>query len=313
MTMLAVVPLSDHPLFLWQMVVHWAWQEEVGLPTRYLVYTDRNGERSPQLAAILDMMKDRKTIATATVFPDWRVNPQYHPAMKPGLIGKWLTTEPAFVDRPVLLLDPDALPLPQFARAAETFHPTATRWFGTDTDHYTGPTYLKAKGEDLWVRLCALVGVNPEMAATIPGCGAQWVFTGQHGALWSEIAALSEKAYLMLVGHRSDVQTWCAEMYITQLVLAREGIESERCESMQMVWAGDHRDGWTKAGFYHNAGVVEPGTGHFHKGSWADKAPFYDPHDYVASDSASFRYVDAIRHAEKTFPNLCDILTQQNG
>lgn len=302
---LALVPLPDHKFYLWQMLVHWTWMRDEGYPTQYLVYCGRSGP-SPELASLMAGMG-----AHVAVWNDWRLNPQYNAAMKPGLVGRWLEAHPEDVDRPLLLLDPDALPLRPFVRAIERgeLEPTADRWFGTDTDSYTGPGYLKSKGEDLWLSLCALVGVDPDLAALRPGRGSQWLFTGWPGGLWLEIAELSERAYPLLTGHRSDVQVWCAEMYVTQLVLARERIEAESRARMRMVWAGGARADWSKAGFFHNAGVTDPAAGHFHKGSFSERAPFFETLDGVSEGSASARYVEIIRAAEADFPDLCRLFT----
>lgn len=296
----ALVPLPDHKFYLWQMLVHWAWMREREYPAQYLLYCGATGP-SRELVELMRGMG-----AKIAVWNDWRINPQYNPSMKPGLAGQWLKAHPEDREIPLLLCDPDALPLPRFATAG--LEPAPGRWFGSDTDSYTGPNYLKSKGEDLWVQLCELVGVDPAKAAATRGRGSQWLFVGPPEGLWEEIAELSEKAYSMLVGHSSDVQAWCAEMYVTQLVLARENIETEARATMRMTWAGDPKSQLTKAGFYHNAGVTDPKTGHFYKGGWTAKAPFFAPLDDVRSDSASTKYVEAIREAEKAFPELCAML-----
>lgn len=308
----ALIPLPDHPYYLWQTVVHWAHMRAQDWPAHYLVYTGRAGP-SDRLRQIMDTSGGEG--ARFTVWNDWRHQSRtgYNPAMKPGLVGQWLTAHPEQVGEPLLLTDPDALPLPRFRQAitGEGLAPTTDRWWGTDTDAYTGPAYLKSKGEDLWQSLCALAGVDPDQAAEHDGAGSQWLFTGLPGKVWLEIADLAEDAHHILTRHPSDVQVWCAEMYVTQLVLAREGISPQAAPAMRMVWAGDDAGSLDGAGWFHDAGVTAPGEGHFYKGQWRNRAPFFVEDHGVTEQSASILYVEAIRLAEQLWPDLCRRL--QNG
>lgn len=301
----ALVTAADHRYYLWQVVVHWVHMRHAGWPARYLVYC--GDTRSKLLDAVMETLGADG--ARFTVWNDWRRRGRrtYNPAMKPGLVGRWLEAHPDERDSPYLLLDPDAIPLSRLRRTIEGdgLRPSPARWFGTDTDSYTGPGYLKSKGEDLWVALCDLVGVDPEQAEGMPGTGSQWLFTGMAGERWLEIAELSEDAYPILQAHKSDVQVWCAEMYVTQLMLVREGIEPAARAPMRMVWGNGAREDWSQAGFYHNAGVVEPGTGHFFKGRFRDRGPFFVEDMQVDDGSASSRYVELIRAAETLWPKLC--------
>lgn len=298
---LALVTVPDHPFYLWQALAHHVWMREHEFPTRYLFYCGRGGP-SRQLSAFM-----AGAGARVTVWNDWRTNPQYNPSMKPGLVGRFLEANPDVAGAPLVVMDPDAIPLPGFISRAPHMQPTPTRWFGTDTDSYTGPAYLKSKGEDLWVELCKLVGVDPDHAGQFLGRGSQWLFRAGDGGLWLEIQRLSEQAYPVLTGHRSDVQVWCAEMYVTQLVLARENIAATARAPMRMAWATGAREDWQKAGFFHNAGVTEAGTGHFHKGQWQARPPFFleDDAEYGATEeSATFRYVELLKSTQEQFPQL---------
>lgn len=301
----ALVTTADHPYFLWQVVTHWAHMRHYGWPTRYLIYTGR--EPSELLDKVMATLGHDG--ARFTVWNDWRPRgrTRYNPAMKPGLIGQWLTANPDQTEKPLLLLDPDALPLPTLQTALQDggLQPTRSVWYGTDTDSYTGPAYLKSKGEDLWTALCDLAGVDPDTAAQALGRGSQWLFTGMPGQTWEEIAELSEDAHRILDAHPSDVQVWCAEMYVTQLVLARDGITAESAPAMRMVWANGPVDDWNHAGFFHNAGITKPDTGHFFKGRFRDRAPFYSQDLRVNEGSASAEYVHRIRAAETLWPQLC--------
>lgn len=285
-----VVPLSDHPYYLWQALVQSVYLRERGWPPTFLVYCQ--GRPSDRLRALMGA-----GLADWHVWADWRTDQSYNAAMKPWLVGRYLTAHPD--TGPVLILDPDALPLRPWPDALPgVLH-------GTDTDSYTGPNYLRTKGA--WEPLCALVGVDPDHAATLPGIGAQYVTTAP-GAWWEGVAELSVEAYRMLSaipapeGDPYPVQAWCAEMYVTQLAAIRDGIEPRTEPSMGMVWANGLRTGWESAGFFHDAGqTVEDGR-HFCKITH-QSSPWGKPLA-VSPESSSAPYVDLIRRTAEQYPDL---------
>ena len=78
-----LVPFSDHPFYLWQALVQMHALQ--GQRARWLVYCP-TGSPSPLLAAIM-----RAGVADIAAWPDWDRDRAYNPAMKPWLVGKWLT------------------------------------------------------------------------------------------------------------------------------------------------------------------------------------------------------------------------------
>lgn len=288
-----LVPLPDHPYYLWQALVQARWLAEHDWPATFLVYQQHGGP-SPRLRALMGA-----GVADWVVWDDWRTDRTYNAAMKPWLVGRYLQAHPDLVDQAVLILDPDCLPLRPWP------DPAPGVLLGTCTDSYTGPGYLAGRGA--WEPLCALVGVDPTLAARHPGIGAQYVTTGLPGDWWCEVAELSVDAHRLLKGIPSPddgypVQAWCAEMYVTQLCAIRDGIEPAADDAMAMVWANGPAAGWDSAGFFHNAGQTVDDGHHFCKLTW-QHPPFGRPHP-VDPDSASAPYVDLIRRTEAAWPHL---------
>lgn len=293
----ALVPFADVPYFRWQALVHWTWMRSHGWPVRYLAYCGKAPSTpSAEIRAMIDAGMP------LTVWNDWRPRPlmRYGPGMKPGLVARWLEAHPEQVAVPQLVLDPDALPLPSFYAADLT--PTSTQWLGTDTHSYTGSDYLKSKGVDLWQSLCELAEVDHTVE--LQGAGAQLLTVGQPHTFWDDVHRTSCTAHQLLTKHRSDVQVWCAEMYLTQLRARAQGIEIAAHPAMAMVWANGPIERWDdgSAGFFHDAGVPKPNGRDFCKIEH-QTAPFGKPLT-VRPESASARYVEVIRETESMFPTL---------
>lgn len=278
-----IVPLPDHPHYLWQALVQMYVLRDQ--QARWLVYCP-TGRPSPVLEGILS-----SRVASITAWPDWERD-RYNAAMKPWLVGKWLTA--SGYEGPVQVLDPDVIPTGQ-----PVPDPVPGVLLGTDTDNYTGPRWLDSKGA--LEPLCAMVGVDVDEARSSRGMGAQYITQGIPGRWWESVAELSTRAYRMLQKHPVDAQPWCAEMYVTHLSAVRDGYRPTSSPDMGMVWADGPASGWATETYFHDAGVTEPRPGAFHKGShqsWPREIPTVDP------GQAAHHYVDLIRETEKEWPEL---------
>lgn len=276
-----LIPLPDHPFYLWQALV----QYSSGVEGVWLVY--KTGKMTPQLEAFM------RSGAKVIVWDDWRSNRIYNPSMKPGLVGQYLKANPT--NERLMVIDPDVIPTgrPLPKGKSEVI-------FGTDTDWYTGPDWLKSKG--VWDLLCKVLDTDPEMAASFKGIGAQYIFQNVPGEFWLEVSEKSTLAFDLLRNHPVDAQPWCAEMYVTHILAAKHGYKPTVRDEMSMVWANGPIEDWGRNGFYHNAGVTKPSKDHFYKGAY-QFSPF-DKDIKVSEDSASKGYVDFIEDTKELFPEL---------
>lgn len=283
-----VVPLSDHPYYLWQALTQAVELKRLGIPTTYLVYT-QNKSPSSRLRDIMNA-----ELADWHVWQDWRTEKVYNAAMKPALVGKWLKANPQHESTVLTIIDPDAIPTRQPSGKV-----TETVWVGTDTDSYTGVGYLKSKA-GVWESLCGIVDVGPQ--SEYVGVGAQVSAVGQSGEFWETVASKSITAYHMMQTSNTDVQTWCSEMYVTALECVRRGISLEPDLTYSMVWADGPASGWQTDGFHHSAGVTAENGKDFCKithqiSPWGKQLK-------VSPNSASARYVELIRNVEQQYPEL---------
>ena len=150
--MRVVVVLPDSPYYLWQALVQAAHLEEQGFTdVHHLVHHQR---RTP--SPMLQKMADGVPSVQPVEVTDAQWAEQYQPALKPLTLSRWMRADPAREDVPFFYLDPDAV----FTRPPERMPPV---WHGSDTDWYTGPDYIRSKGEGLWEAMCGLAEVDPDM------------------------------------------------------------------------------------------------------------------------------------------------------
>lgn len=299
--MQTVVPLPDEDFYLWQAIVQAVELDRLGWPVTYLVY-HQGKYPSPHALRLAKL-------APVEFWREWRTPQQfgYNAAMKPWLVGKWLERRPEY-SGPFLLLDPDAVP----TGATTLPEPTATTWYGTDTDSYTGPGYIRSKGEGLWLEVCELVGVDPAYAEQFPGIGAQYATAGSTSEFWCAVAEKSIEVYQHVSSGESiarytpegehPLQSWTAEMYVMQLEMVRRGVTPVVSPEMEMVWADGPASGWERVGFFHDAGQVESNGRDFHKQTF-QRSPWRQ-RIKVSPESASARYVELIRRVAREYPTL---------
>lgn len=298
--MKVVVPLPDEDFYLWQAVVQAVELKRLGWDVTYLVY--HQARQPSKHAARLTRL------AAVEFWRDWRDAKHYvyNPAMKPWLVGRWLEREPN--PGPFLLIDPDVIP----TGATTMPEPTADTWYGTDTDSYTGPGYIRSKGEGLWLEVCELVGVDPAQAERFRGIGAQYATAGSTSEFWCAVAEKSLEVFRHVTTQESlarytpegeyPLQSWTAEMYVWQLEAIRLGIAPVVSPAMEMVWADGPVADWKRVGFFHDAGQVVDNGKDFCKLTF-QISPWHGPIP-VDPASASYRYAEMIRRVKRDHPKL---------
>ncbi|WP_165490009.1 hypothetical protein [Propioniciclava sinopodophylli] len=304
-----LIPLPDHPYYLWQMLVQTTHLREMGYEenTHYLVvYFD--GAPTEQLRTFFES-DDLRCYLHA--YPDTREDRSYGPSMKPWLLAQFFDQFPEEGRKAFNYLDPDVL----FTRPMD-FSPFEREngcWYGSDTGSYTSASYIRSKGEQLFLDLCLIAEVDPDLvlAHDHNSIGAQYFIKQTDAEFWRHVERTSVAAHRHMVetaeqyhpeGHEHPIQAWCAEMYMQQFATVRAGITPIASPLMDFHWADAPADKWAEKAYFHNAGQTAENGGHFSKTTW-QVSPF-GKDIQVSSTSASSRYVELIRRTEDIFPDL---------
>jgi len=207
-------------------------------------------------------------------------------------------------------LDPDCI----FTQPMDfkPFYTEENVWFGSGTKSYTGEKYIKSKGIQLFYDLCDIVGLSPALIEGRTGweVGAQYFIKNNTPELWFEIEnksidiyeyALKTKDIYHPEGHKS-LQAWCAEMYATQMVAIKNGIDLKVSPLMEFMWASHNINNWNKIPYYHNAGQLKDNGKDFFKSGF--KTSPFKKEINISQLSASYKYLQLVRKTEETFPDL---------
>lgn len=303
-----IIPIPDHPYYLWQALVQIAHLRELGYEqdAHYLiVYFERP---SPILYRLFE---SDALGCYLHAYPDTREDTTYSASMKPWLMGQFFAQFPGEVSSVYHYLDPDCV----FTRPMdfEPFLADDNTWYGSGTRSYTGARYIREKGEQLFLDLCAISGVAPEdvLAHDENTIGAQYFVKNADADFWFGIERKSVIAYKHMrdtadqyhpPGHQYPIQAWCAEMYIQQFETIRAGFTPVASDLMQFSWANAPIADWDAKPYFHDAGMTAENGRDFCKVTW-QSSPF-GKEITVSPESASYRYVELIRRTEQMFPTL---------
>ncbi len=305
-----IVPIPDHKYYLWQTLVQiqnfkeMGYEQDAHYPVIYF------GNEPSEIAKKISTSKDVK--CHFHFYKDERENKSYSASMKPWLMGKYFSDFPEESKNTYAYLDSDCVYTHPIDFAP--FEQDDNTWYGSNTEGYTGENYIREKGDGLWYEMLEIAGLDPKLIEGKKGweIGAQYYVKNCPADLWFEIEEKSVAGYKHMVAtkdkykpesHQYPIQAWCSEMYYTQYVAIRRGINLKVSPLMDFLWTNHNILDWYKKPFFHAAGVPKHNDRDLCKIDF-QSSPFKKDFSYVDINSASYRYGELIKRCEKYFPSL---------
>lgn len=266
----------------------------------------------------VDYPQKIKDIYGVQVFEYKDTRPQkalnYAPSIKPFLWTQLLTYNPEMAQYDYMITDSDVIfrEIPNFNKTPVNAH----TWYGSDTEGYTGVTYMDEKGSDFLERIAPVLGISKEDFWFYKGrgVGAQWVISKPRLDYWQDVYVKSYTLFEVATGMEAEYkaryakegrpdfypyQSWVAEMTATLYLCKKYGITPVISHELDFDWSSDlesmvqpqHRK------IIHNAGIVPEEAEEKHllwKGQYTDHTPLGTDLSWVNKDYVSHEYADAI-------------------
>lgn len=305
-----IIPIPDVPYYLWQVLVQINNFRKMGyeIDTHYPVCCFNRMQSN-----ILTRLVNSDNIKSKFhIYQDDRLDRIYTASMKPWLMSKYFEEFPEEKDNIYIYLDPDVIFLKHINW--NDFIDDDI-WYESDTCSYLDSRYIKSKSEELFVEMCNIVGVSPQVVIDNDlNCGgAQYITKNNTWQYWSEVEKTSVPLYKHMIatsekykkdGQIYPIQAWTSEMWTTNWVLWKNGVKTKCIDELNFHWANHHiRD--LRYAIYHNAGVVEDNGVHFSKIAY-QQSPFKKELK-GGKDSISYKYIEEIKNTEQNFPELIDV------
>lgn len=216
-------------------------------------------------------------------YNDTRTNSVYIPSIYFHLLSKHLTEHPALQDAVLFTHDSDTILLKKL-EIPELLH--GETWFCSDTHSYLDYKYIQSKGNDIYLKMCEIVGIDP-LIPKIMGRnigGAQYIVKNTTPEFWDKVERDSVALYQYFCEiephyvkkHDGDypIQKWTAGMwsYIWNGWLA--GNEIHTTPKLDFCWSTDPIKRSENKYILHNAGVTNRHSGMFYKGEYTQRLPY---------------------------------------
>jgi hypothetical protein len=300
-----LVALPDNSYFLWQMLVQMNNFKELGID-KDLIYVI--GKNSMQKSSnLLNIITKSNTLCSFFVYHDERVNPQYSSTLRPHILAKFFTEYPNASDETFFYLDPDVI----FTKKIKTSDLEKNdTWYLSDTRSYINSMYIKSKSNDLFVEMCDIVGIDPDIVEGNDdnAGGAQYIMKNLTAEFWEKVEIDSENLYNHMVSTSTKynpehpIQAWTADMWAVLWNAWYFKHDTKIIKRLDFCWATDVIEKWSKTNIYHNAGAVIDNDFYFLKTKY-QISPF-GKKIKCSKDYCSHNYLKEIKKTEKTFKDI---------
>lgn len=227
------------------------------------------------------------------VYGDERHDRMYIPSVRPWLLWRYFSEDPAREHETYLYIDSDII-FREWLDCA-TLDISGKKVVGSNCDSYIGLDYILScwRGEQIARKMADICGISFEQMKGIPGIGAQLILSEPRADFWLRAYHDSIRIYRYTTSIDTNLQHWTAEMWAQLWGWVREGYELSMPAELDFCRPTDDVAKWTEVKILHNAGVLD-GRELFFKGKYDTSMPFGENFDYVRTDKASRKYVDAI-------------------
>jgi hypothetical protein len=239
----------------------------------------------------------------------------YIPILRPDVLSKHFLRFPDLSNDVIFYHDCDIIfrELPDFDSLSSD-----SIWYFSDTVSYIGSDYIKSKSNELFVNMCKIAGIDPEIVEfnNKNSGGAQYLMKGIDSNFWLDVMRVSLDLYKYMydaeikerasleqseIATYNPIQKWCADMWGVLWCGLKRGANIRISEELGFSWATSiGNDEWTKNKIMHNAGITSSCNGKlFYKGDYINKFPWDEDFSTIDRNSNSYNYVRAIEYANK--------------
>lgn len=300
-----IIALPDHNYFLWQMLVQMNNFKKLGYDVDTIYVIGKLGNQKSK--TLTNIINKNKTKCSFYVYNDDRTDFTYSSSTRPNILKKLFRDRPDLEKEAIFYLDPDVIFKKKIKFSDLEKNDT---WYLSDTRSYIESSYIKSKSEELFKRMCAVVGIDPAVVVEndAHAGGAQYFMKNVTAEFWEKVERDSVELYRLMsttlheYSPDNPIQAWTADMWAVLWNAWLAGHETKIIKRFDFMWATDSITKWEKSSIYHNAGAVGEGDELFIKTRY-QKSPFNQ--EIKCSDKyCSYKYLEEVKETEKNFEEI---------
>ena len=300
-----IIAIPEHNYYLWQMLVQINNLNKMGYAedTIYVM-----GKTNNSWGKVANNIIGKTNVGCDFYqFNDKREDFTYSSSMRPHILKKLFELKPELKNEAIFYLDPDVI----FKKKIR-FNDIEKNdvWYLSDTRSYIDSKYIKSKSDELFKRMCDVVGIDPKVVEENDphAGGAQYFMKNVTAEYWEKVERDSVELYKLMIKTQHQynpdfpIQAWTADMWAVLWNAWLAGHETKIIKRLDFMWATDSITKWDKTSIYHNAGAVGEGDELFVKTRY-QKSPFNQ--EIKCSDKyCSYKYLEEVKETEKNFEEI---------
>ncbi len=239
-------------------------------------------------------------------YKDTRVSPCYISSVRPNILKQHFKYFPELKNSAIFYHDCDIV----FSKTPNfDLFLNDKIWYMSNTEGYIGSKYILSKGEDIYLKMCEIVGIDskiPKIMESNSG-GAQYLLKGVDSIFWEKVEKDSEDLYRYFLEDEPikmsenpsyhPIQKWTSDMWAVLWNAWYFEHETKVDPYFNFTWATDPIERWDDNVIYHNAGVIGPGE-LFYKGNYINSLPYFIE-DTFNKKFASYNYFKEILESKE--------------
>jgi hypothetical protein len=241
-------------------------------------------------------------------YDDTRASKRYIPSIYFHLMKKHIVAQPEIQDDVLFIHDSDIV----FTKPVDFSSMLNDKiWYLSDTNSYINYDYIQQKGNDIYLKMCEIVGIDPLIPKLLNSHsgGAQYIVKDTTYEYWDKVEQNSHELYDYFVEKEKShvkkneydypIQKWTAGMWSMLWNAWLFGHETQVDRRMDFGWVTNHISDVDKYAILHNSGVTDKDTDLFYKGQYINDLPYFKNIN-VDKNKASYYYWQQIEQAAKT-------------
>jgi hypothetical protein len=304
-------------------LVYYAWQVEVMInnfiknginPNNIdilVAWNPNDGTSSKEAVEMWEKLASHYNTVRFFFYQDTREQPiRYISSIRPNILKQHFKAHPELYNEVIFYHDCDMI----FTKPVDwNKFLNDNVWYLSDTNSYINYDYISSKGEDVYNKMCDVIGINsiiPKLMNSNSG-GAQYILKNIDYEFWEKVEKDCEKLYSQINELNNlkkqqdpsyhELQIWCSDMWSVLWNGWLRGNETKVVKEMDFSWATDMEERWNDTNIFHNAGVTCSCGGKFYKANYRDTLP-YNLDLRIKEGTASYKYYQEIQETAKKSP-----------
>ncbi len=286
-----IVAQPNSNFYLWQLEVQWKFFVRAGVEKEVIYLFSYDKFINPKA---IKFSEDKNCY----FYKDQRKDKSYAPSIVFYLIGKYFEKHNL---TPFIGMDADCV----MVNYLNTTIKENQVYLAHTTSDYLSSTYIRSKGDDLFVRMCLEMDIDPNLVMNNDSKvgGAQYIFGPLlPSSFWFDVEEKSVRLFKLMEATKHTykdasghpIQSWTAGMWVVMWELWKQKIETDINPQLSFSWPNTPIDKWKDYNFYHNAGVTANTRGlMFYKGDYMEKSPRIELSKYI-KNVCSFNYAKEV-------------------